>query len=103
MVMIRGEHLPTHRCHDPPMRDVRDRFRRDAQLRLATLTAACLLAEAVVAKNLLEVRLDPFSQIAPFWVYLVAVISGEIAPRTERGVAAAIVAVTVGVLVLYAL
>jgi hypothetical protein len=46
-------------------------------LRLATLTAACLLAEAVIAKNLLEVRLDPFSQIALFWAYLVAVISGR--------------------------
>ena len=79
-------------CHAP----------RDAQLRLATLTAVCLLAEAVIAKNVLEVRLDPFSQIAPFWVYLVAVISGEVATR-ERIVAVSIVAVTVAVLVLYAL
>ena len=85
------------------MHNVRDRFRGDVQLRLATLTAVCLLAEAVIAKNVLEVRLDPFSQIAPFWVYLVEVISGEISPRTERALAATIVAVTVAVLVLYAL
>jgi hypothetical protein len=45
-------------CDSPAMRRLTDRFRRDAQLRLATLTAGCLLAEAVIAKNVLEVDLD---------------------------------------------
>ena len=67
------------------------------------LTAVCLLAEAVIAKNVLDVRLDPVSQIAPFWVYLFAVVGEEMTPRAERLAAAAIVAVTVAVLVLYAL
>lgn len=52
---------------------------------------------------MLDVRLDPWSQIAPFWVHLVATVAGGLTSRTHRVVAATIVAVTVAALVLYAL
>jgi len=85
------------------VRRIRDRLLQDAQVRLASLTAVCLLTEAVIAKNVLEVRLDFFAQMAPFWVYLFATLGGAVEPQSERGIAATILAVTVAVLVLYAL
>lgn len=38
---------------------------------MALVAAACLLAEAVIAKNVLDVDLDVMSQFAPMWTFIV--------------------------------
>ncbi len=59
--------------------------RIDREGRLGLVVAGCLLAEAVVAKNVLEVELDPFSQFAAMWAYLHTCWPGPaIAPRRRR-------------------
>lgn len=70
--------------------------------RLSLLVAACLLVEAVVAKEVLDVRLDYVSQFAPLWVYVLAEQAPPARASSSAAVAAAVVAVTVAVLVLYA-
>lgn len=40
------------------------------EVRLAFLVAGCLLVEAVVAKEVLDVSLDYFSQFAALWVFI---------------------------------
>lgn len=75
----------------------------DPLTRVALVVAACLLAQAAIAKNLLDVRLDPVGQLAAMWVYLAFAWSGDRRRRTEHLAMAAAVAVTAGVLVLYGL
>ncbi len=70
---------------------------------LSLVTAAALLIQAVVAKNVLEEELDFVSQYAALWVFIVFLISGERGRVAELGTAAALVAVTGAVLTLYAL
>lgn len=66
------------------------------------MVAACLLAQAVVAKEVLDVRLDAASQLSALWVYLVYAWSGDRSRRTERLYMTAAVVVSVAVLALYA-
>jgi hypothetical protein len=75
----------------------------DAQVRVALLTAVALLVQAVVAKNVLDVRLDVMSQFAALWVFIVFQLSGLRDRPAELAFAAAIIAVTSAVLVLYAI
>jgi hypothetical protein len=75
----------------------------DPQVRVALVTAVCLIGEAVIAKNVLDVELDWFSQLAPFWVFIAYMISGLRDRASEMGFVAAIIGSTVAVLVLYAL
>ena len=70
---------------------------------VALVTAVVLLAQAVIAKNVLEVELDIVSQYAALWVFVVFLLSGERGRAAEVGTAVAVVAVTCAVLVLYAL
>jgi hypothetical protein len=42
----------------------------DPQVRIALLAALALVVEAVVAKNILDVRLDFISQFAALWVFI---------------------------------
>jgi hypothetical protein len=76
---------------------------QDSEVRVALVVAACLLAEAVVAKNVLDVHLDAMSQLAAMWVWLVYSWSGRRDRASELGAMAVAVLVTVAVLVLYAL
>lgn len=73
-----------------------------AETRVALVTAAALLGQAVIAKNVLEVELDFGSQFAALWVFIAFLVSGQQDRRAELGFMAAIVAVTVAVLTLYA-
>jgi hypothetical protein len=75
---------------------------RDPQVRVGLVAAACLLAEAIVAKNVVDVKLDVFSQLAPLWVFIAYEVSGLRDRASEIGFVAALVAVTAAVLVLYA-
>jgi hypothetical protein len=90
------------------MPDERQRTRKipallaHAETRVALVAAAALLIQAVVAKNILDVDLDYFSQFAALWVFIVFLISDRRDRQTEVGFMAAIVAVTAAVLLLYA-
>jgi hypothetical protein len=79
------------------------RYIADQQVKLALVTALCLIVEAVVAKNVLDVELDWFSQLAPFWVFIAYMVSGLRDRASEIGFKVAIVGSTVAVLALYAL
>jgi hypothetical protein len=74
----------------------------DPQVRVALVTAVCLLVQAVIAKNVLDVELDFMSQTAPMWVFIAYLVAG-VRDRTS-GIAftIAIVVVTAAVLVLHA-
>jgi hypothetical protein len=76
---------------------------RDPQLRVGLVTAACLVVEAVVAKNVIDVELDFVSQFAPMWIYIAYLASGVRDRASEIAFVAAIVVATAAVLVLYAL
>ena len=74
----------------------------DPQVRVALVTAVCLLAQAVVAKNVLDVELDVMSQMAPMWVFIAYLVSGRRDRTSGIAFTIAIVLVTAAVLVLYA-
>jgi hypothetical protein len=74
----------------------------DPQVRVALLTAAALVVQAVVAKNVLDVELDLVSQYGALWVFLVFLLSGKRDRVSELGTDAVIVLVNVAVLALYA-
>jgi hypothetical protein len=74
----------------------------DPQIRLSLLTAAALVVEAIVAKNVLKVSLDFLSQFAPLWVFIGFQIAGKRDRLAEIAWAAAVVVVTAAVLVVYA-
>jgi hypothetical protein len=76
---------------------------RESEVRVALVVAACLLVEAIVAKNVLDVRLDPLAQIAPIWVFLVYTWQERRDRVAELAMMAASVFVTVATLVVYAL
>jgi hypothetical protein len=69
---------------------------------VALATAVCLIAQAIIAKNVLDVEMDWYSMLAPFWVFVAYMVSGPHNRASEIGFATAIVASSVAVLVLYA-
>jgi hypothetical protein len=75
----------------------------DSLVRVALVTAACLLVEAVIAKNVINVELGVISQLAPMWVFIVYLVSGLRDRPSEIAFMIALVAVTAAVLVLYAI
>jgi len=76
---------------------------RDPQVRIALLAAVALLVEAVVAKNVLDVRLDFISQFAGLWIFIAFQVSGRRDRLAELAAGAAIVVATAAVLIVYAL
>lgn len=74
----------------------------DPQIRVALVTAVCLLAQAVIATNVLDVELDIISRTAPMWVFIAYLVSGLRDRRSEIALIVAIVLVTAAVLLLYA-
>jgi hypothetical protein len=68
---------------------------------VALVTAVCLILEAVIAKNVIDVELDFFSQFVPLWVFIAYMVSGLRDRVSELAFMAAVVATTVAVLVLY--
>ena len=75
---------------------------RDPQVTVSLVAAACLLVEAIVAKNVIEVELGFFSQFVPMWIFIVYLVSGLRDRTSEIAFSAMIVLATVAVLVLYA-
>ena len=73
----------------------------DPQVRVGLVTAACLLVEAVIAKNMLDVQLDFFSQLAPMWIFIVYQVSGLRDRTSEIAFMVTIVLVTAAILILY--
>ena len=73
----------------------------DPQVRVGLVTAACLLVEAVIAKNMLDVQLDFFSQLAPMWIFIVYQVSGLRDRTSEIAFMITIVLVTAAILILY--
>jgi hypothetical protein len=76
---------------------------RDPQVVVALVTAVCLVVQAIVAKNVLDVELDWYSQLAPFWVFVAYMVSGVRDRTSEIAFVAVIIGSSVAVLVLYAL
>lgn len=74
----------------------------DPQVRVAIVTAVALLAQAVIAKNVLDVKLDFFSQFAAFWVFIVFEVAGVRSRTVELLTSLVIVLVAVGVLLVAA-
>ena len=75
---------------------------QESEVRVALVAAACLLVEAVVAKNVLDVQLDVMSQLAAMWVWLVFSLVGRRDRVAELAAMAVAVLVTAAILVLYA-
>ena len=75
---------------------------RDPQVVVSLVAAACLLVEAVVAKNVIDVELDFFSQFVPMWIFIVYLVSGLRDRTSEFAFISVIVLATAAVLVLYA-
>jgi Na+/citrate or Na+/malate symporter len=75
---------------------------RGPQVMVSLVAAACLLVEAVVAKNVIDVRLDFFSQLAPLWMFIAYLVSGLRDRASEIAFIAAIILATAAILVLYA-
>jgi hypothetical protein len=69
---------------------------------VALVAAACLIVQAILAKNVLDVELDWYSMLAPFWVFVAYMVSGVRSRTSEIAFMAAIVASSVAVLILYA-
>ena len=74
----------------------------DPQVIVALVAAACLLVEAVIAKNVIDVELDVFSQLAPMWIFIAYLVSGLRERTSEIAFTAAIILATAAILVLYA-
>ena len=74
------------------------------EVKVSLVTAACILAIAVISKNVLGVQLDFVSQYAPSWMFIVYIITRGQAKESDHETlywSIAIVAVTAAVLALY--
>ena len=79
------------------------RVLQDSDVRVALVAAACLLLEAVIAKNVLDVQLDALSQLAALWIWIAYTLAGRRDRLAELGAMSACVVATAAVLVLYAI
>jgi hypothetical protein len=91
--------MASHRTHSPLHRASAVGY----DVRVSLVVATCLLVEAVVAKEILDVSLDYFSQVAPLLVFIAYLVAGRHDRSTATAFALAAVAVTLAVLGLYAL
>jgi hypothetical protein len=75
---------------------------RDPQVTVSLVAAACVLVEAVIAKNVIDVDLDFFIQLAPMWIFIAYLVSGLRDRTSEIAFSAVIILATAAILVLYA-
>jgi hypothetical protein len=95
--------VPVMNVVSPPHGSVSWRRRiRDPQVLVSLVAAVCLLAEAVVAKNVIDVQLDIFSQLAPMWIFVAYMATGLRDRASEIAFIAVIILTTAAILVLYA-
>ena len=73
------------------------------QVRVGLLTVAALLVEWVLAWTVLDVELDFFALLAPFFVFTAYKVSGQRGRTAEIVASAGVVVATVTVLLVYAL
>ena len=74
------------------------------EVKVALVTAACILALAVIPKNVLNVQLDFISQYAPSWMFIVYILTSQQSRKIKHNAlywSVAIAAVTAMVLALY--
>jgi len=88
--------------HPPPGRRTARDHRDHPQVRVALVTAVCLVVEAVSAKSVLDVELGILGQLAPFWIFVAYLVSGLRDRASEIAFIVAVVLATVAVLALYA-
>jgi hypothetical protein len=73
------------------------------QIRIAAVVAACLVVEAIVAKNIMDVTVNIVALLAPLWVFAVS----QAWPTKDKAfeIATMLLAIgaTAGVLIFYAL
>ena len=74
---------------------------------VSLVTVVCILALAVISKNILHVQMD-FTQYAPIWMFVVYIITREKAKASKicgRPLfwSVAIVLITLAILVVYAI
>lgn len=73
------------------------------QIRLAVVVAACLIVEAIVAKNVMHVKINFVLQLAPLWVFAVSQAWSTRDKASEIATMILAIGATAGVLVFYAL
>jgi len=77
-----------------------------SEVKVSLVTAVCILALAVVSKNILGVQLDFISLYGPVWIYIVYIITRDKAKKTicRRSLywSLAIILVTIAILAVYA-
>ena len=81
-------------------------MRLTGDLTVSLVTAACILALAIVSKYFLDVELDFVSQYGPVWIYIVYIIGRDEARRSKRSTllwSATIIVATVAIMVVYAI
>jgi hypothetical protein len=75
---------------------------RDPLVTVSLVAAACLLVEAVITKNVIDVELSFFAQFAPLWIWIAYLVSGLRDRTSEIAFIAATTLTTAAILVLYA-
>ncbi len=75
---------------------------QEPEIGVALVAGACLIVEAVIAKNVLDVELDVMSQFAAMWIFIVYLVSGLRSRTSEIAFIAAIILATAAILILYA-
>lgn len=73
------------------------------QIRLAVVVAACLIVEAIVAKNVMHVKINFVLQLTPLWVFAVSQAWSTRDKASEIATMILAIGATAGVLVFYAL
>ena len=74
------------------------------EVKVSLVTAACILALAIMAKNVIKVELDFVSQYGPFWMYMAYIGTKEQKARCSTLFwSLAIILVTAAILAVYAL
>jgi hypothetical protein len=78
------------------------------EVKISLVTAACILALAVITKNVLNVQPDIISQYGPVWIYIAYISTRGDKKKSNRYDSATfwsllIIAVTAAILALYAL
>lgn len=72
------------------------------EIRIATVVAACLLVEAIVAKNVMHVSVNIVAFLAPLWVFAVSLAWPAKDKATRIATSLLAIGATAGVLIYYA-
>jgi len=78
------------------------------EVKVSLVTVACILALAIISKNVLHVQLDFISQYVPTWMVIAYIITREKTKKSKNSSSPlfwslAIILVTAAILILYAI